>query len=89
MNKTILLALTIWLCGCNAKNVEYRRWDSGGNLVENVRMGQVNFLYWFALNDFTIHTDPLDLELGNLQERIDPNAVELGKELIELGILMK
>ena len=49
------ILIVLFLCSCNAKNVEYRRY-SGGELVENVRMGQVNFLYWFALNDSTIES---------------------------------
>ena len=81
----IILALmaVFLLAGCNAKNVEYRRY-SGGELVENVRMGQVNFLYWFALNDSTIESKPLTVRVGSLTERNDPNSAQLATEALKL-----
>lgn len=84
MRNSLLIAL-VWLVGCNFQNVEYRRWDANGQQIENVRMGKINFLYWFSLNDFSIHTDPLDVSLGNLSEKNDPNAVELGVEALRFG----
>ena len=81
----IILALmaVFLLAGCNAKNVEYRRY-SGGELVENVRMGQVNFLYWFALNDSTIESKPLTVRVGSLTERNDPNAPAVAVGVLKL-----
>ena len=64
------------LSGCNMKNVEYRRFNTAGQLVENVRMGQVNFGFWFGLNDLDINSKPLKVSVGSLTEYPDPNSVE-------------
>ena len=80
----ILALMVIFLCSCNFQNVEYRRWDAQGNLIENVRMGKVNFLYWFALNDFGVDSEPLKVNVGRLTEYPDPNAVEALTESLKL-----
>ena len=80
----LLLLIILFLCSCNAQNVEYRRWDTQGNLIENVRMGKVNFLYWFALNDLGVDSEPLKVSVGSLVERNDPNAVEALTESLKL-----
>ena len=76
--------MPLLLTGCNFQNVEYRRWDAQGNLIENVRMGKVNFLYWFALNDLGVDSEPLKVSVGSLVERNDPNAVEALTESLKL-----
>ena len=70
----LLLLAILFLCSCNARNCEYKRWDTKGNLVEQVRMGQANFLYWFGMTNFNVDTDKMDVAIGSLTERNDPNA---------------
>jgi len=80
----LLLLIILFLCSCNFQNVEYRRWDTQGNLIENVRMGKVNVLYWFALNDLGVDSQPLKVNVGRLTEYPDPNSVEALTESLKL-----
>lgn len=70
----VLLAGVI-LAGCNAKNAEYKRWNSQGQLVEQVRMGQVNVAYWFGLRGLHVKSDPLQVSIDQVTERPDPNSI--------------
>jgi len=79
----LLLLLCLFLFGCNAKNIEYRRFERG-ELVENVRMGQVNILFWFGLNDFDVDTDKLKVKVGSMTEYPDPNSIEALTEAFKL-----
>ena len=84
ITRLFILVMPLLLTGCNFQNVEYRRWDAQGNLIENVRMGKVNVLYWFALNDLGVDSEPLKVNVGSLVERSDPNAVEALTESLKL-----
>lgn len=80
----LLILFVLFGCSCNAKNIEYRRWDSQGNQIENVRMGQINLIYWFKLNDLTVRSDPMNVNVGEIEERNDPNSVKLLTEILEV-----
>ena len=84
ITRLFILVMPLLLTGCNFQNVEYRRWDAQGNLIENVRMGKVNFLYWFALNDLGVDSEPLKVKVGRLTEYPDPNSVEALTESLKL-----
>jgi len=79
----LLLLVMLFLCSCNAKNIEYRRFEKG-HLVENVRMGQVNVGFWFGLNDFAVDSKPLKVKVGRLTEYPDPNSVKAIVEALKL-----
>ena len=84
ITRLFILVMPLLLTGCNFQNVEYRRWDAQGNLIENVRMGKINVGMWFGLNDFGVDSEPLKVKVGRLTEYPDPNSVEALTESLKL-----
>ena len=83
--KTLLISLLL-LTGCNAMNCEYKKWNSNGQLVEQVRTGKVNVAYWFGLDSGGVEYKDFKAGVSGMIERPDPNTASAIAEGVVKGL---
>lgn len=74
--------LLLFLIGCCASNAEYKRWSADGHLAEQIRTGDLYFLYWAGVHGSQLIVEPNYFESAyDLKEvRSDPNAIHAAVE---------